>query len=60
MTSDPRALRNAFGAFATGVTVITTRQPDGTPRGFTANSFTTSRVGDIVINVQQQIGRAHV
>lgn len=37
---DPKALRNAFGAFATGVTVITTRQPDGTPRGFTANSFT--------------------
>jgi flavin reductase (DIM6/NTAB) family NADH-FMN oxidoreductase RutF len=40
MTPDPKALRNAFGAFATGVTVITTRQPDGTPRGFTANSFT--------------------
>jgi flavin reductase (DIM6/NTAB) family NADH-FMN oxidoreductase RutF len=40
MNADPRALRNAFGAFATGVTVITTRQPDGTPRGFTANSFT--------------------
>lgn len=39
-TPDPKALRNAFGAFATGVTVITTRQPDGTPRGFTANSFT--------------------
>lgn len=38
--TDPRALRNAFGAFATGVTVVTTRQPDGTPRGFTANSFT--------------------
>lgn len=38
--TDPKALRNAFGAFATGVTVITTRQPDGTPRGFTANSFT--------------------
>lgn len=37
---DPKALRNAFGAFATGVTVVTTRQPDGTPRGFTANSFT--------------------
>lgn len=35
-----RALRNAFGAFATGVTVITTREEDGTPRGFTANSFT--------------------
>lgn len=36
---DPKALRNAFGAFATGVTIVTTRQPDGTPRGFTANSF---------------------
>lgn len=36
----PHALRNAFGSFATGVTVLTTRQPDGTPRGFTANSFT--------------------
>ncbi|MGB7243231.1 MAG: CoA transferase [Sulfitobacter sp.] len=34
-----RALRNAFGSFATGVTIVTTRQPDGTPRGFTANSF---------------------
>lgn len=33
-------LRNAFGSFATGVTVVTTRQPDGKPRGFTANSFT--------------------
>lgn len=40
MSQDPKALRNAFGAFATGVTVITTRQSDGTPRGFTANSFT--------------------
>lgn len=40
MTQDPKALRNAFGAFATGVTVVTARQPDGTPRGFTANSFT--------------------
>ena len=35
-----RKLRDAFGRFATGVTVVTTCQPDGTPRGFTANSFT--------------------
>ncbi|WP_282119694.1 CoA transferase [Ruegeria atlantica] len=34
-----RTLRDAFGRFATGVTVVTTRQSDGTPRGFTANSF---------------------
>ncbi len=41
MTEDAkRALRGAFGTFATGVTVITTRQADGAPRGFTANSFT--------------------
>ena len=37
---DPRSLRNAFGKFATGVTIITTCQSDGTPRGITANSFT--------------------
>lgn len=33
-----RALRTAFGSFATGVTVITTRTADG-PVGMTANSF---------------------
>lgn len=38
--AEKRALRGAFGSFATGVTVVTTRQADGTPRGFTANSFT--------------------
>ncbi len=38
--SDPRLLRDALGCFLTGVTVITCREPDGTPRGFTANSFT--------------------
>ncbi|RKF12573.1 flavin reductase [Roseovarius spongiae] len=34
------ALRDAFGAFATGVTVVTTLAQDGRPVGFTANSFT--------------------
>ena len=37
---DPVALRRAFGTFVTGVTVITTRDEDGSPRGMTANSFT--------------------
>lgn len=37
---DPRTLRDAFGTFMTGVTVVTTRAADGTPVGFTANSFT--------------------
>ncbi|MGI9405500.1 MAG: flavin reductase family protein [Hyphomicrobiaceae bacterium] len=37
---NPFELRAALGAFVTGVTVVTTRDTDGTPRGFTANSFT--------------------
>jgi flavin reductase (DIM6/NTAB) family NADH-FMN oxidoreductase RutF len=37
---DPVDLRRALGTFATGVTVVTTVDGDGTPRGFTANSFT--------------------
>ena len=39
-TFDPRELRTAFGSFMTGVTIVTTQDADGTPRGFTANSFT--------------------
>ena len=38
--AEKRELRDAFGSFATGVTIVTTRQRDGVPRGFTANSFT--------------------
>lgn len=37
---DPRALRSAFGAFPTGVTVVTTHDAASQPIGFTANSFT--------------------
>lgn len=37
---DPRALRDAFGSYMTGVTVVTTRDATGEPVGFTANSFT--------------------
>lgn len=38
-TFDPRALRDAFGAFLTGVTVVAALDPSGKPVGFTANSF---------------------
>ncbi|WP_322094717.1 flavin reductase [Paraburkholderia bannensis] len=34
-----RELRDAFGAFMTGVTIVTTSRDDGQPLGFTANSF---------------------
>ena len=34
-----RALRDAFGSFMTGITLVTARARDGSPVGFTANSF---------------------
>lgn len=37
---EPRHLRDAFGCFATGVTVVTGRASDGSRTGLTANSFT--------------------
>lgn len=36
---DPRALRDALGNFATGITVITTCTPNGEWLGMTVNSF---------------------
>lgn len=37
---DDRALRRAFGRFATGVAVATTAKPGARPVGLTVNSFT--------------------
>ena len=37
---DPKDLRNALASYMTGVTVVTTKAPDGNLVGFTANSFT--------------------
>ncbi len=40
MNTDPKTLRRAFGTFVTGVTIITTVDPDGMKNiGVTANSF---------------------
>jgi flavin reductase (DIM6/NTAB) family NADH-FMN oxidoreductase RutF len=36
---DARQLRRTLGQFATGIGVLTTRAPDGTPLGLTINSF---------------------
>ena len=38
--SDARTLRDAMGCFATGITIITSRDAAGKPIGLTANSFT--------------------
>src|ERR1700746_1907998 len=40
MPFDATALRQAMGCFATGVTVITTRDQEGKPYGLTANAVT--------------------
>ena len=37
---DRAHLRRIFGSFLTGVTIVTTIDGEGQPRGFTANSFT--------------------
>ena len=37
---DTRALRNALGHYTTGVTIVTTRTPNGAHTGVTVNSFT--------------------
>ncbi|MEI7298731.1 flavin reductase family protein, partial [Paraburkholderia tropica] len=39
LKTNPRQLRDACGAFMTGVTIDTTARDDGQPLGFTANSF---------------------
>ncbi|MDP8916339.1 MAG: flavin reductase family protein [Pseudomonadota bacterium] len=36
----PRRLRDAFGCFGTGVTIVTAKDAAGAPVGLTANSFT--------------------
>ena len=38
-TVSPDALRHALATFATGITVVTTCAPDGSPVGLTVNSF---------------------
>ena len=39
MAIDGRELRNAMGLFATGVSIITTKDASGKPFGLTANAF---------------------
>ncbi|PXY29958.1 flavin reductase [Prauserella sp. PE36] len=40
MTLDQREIRNGFGRFATGVTVVTCENDAGEPHGATVNAFT--------------------
>jgi 3-hydroxy-9,10-secoandrosta-1,3,5(10)-triene-9,17-dione monooxygenase reductase component len=51
MTVVPLELRKALSHFVTGVTIVTTRCPDGTPQGITANSFTSVSLEPPLISV---------
>ena len=50
-TPDARALRNALGHFATGVTVVTAETPSGRRAGLTANSFVSVSLDPPLISV---------
>lgn len=50
-TIDTRELRNAFGSFMTGVTVVTAVSESGEKVGFTANSFTSVSVDPALLLV---------
>lgn len=46
-----RELRDAFGAFMTGVTIVTTSNDDSKPLGFTANSFSSVSLDPALVQV---------
>lgn len=50
-TIDVRSFRDGLGCYPTGVTVVTTRDADGQPRGFTANSFTSVSLDPPLVSV---------
>jgi len=57
MPADPAAFRAAAARFATGVTVVASRGPDGAPVAMTANSFTTVSTRPPTVLVSLMPGR---
>jgi flavin reductase (DIM6/NTAB) family NADH-FMN oxidoreductase RutF len=51
MPLDPMEFRRTLGCFATGVTVITVVDPEGKPRGLTANAFSSLSLDPTLILV---------
>lgn len=57
---DPRILRSVLGVYTTGVTVITTLDPEGRPCGVTANSFSSVSLDPpLVLWSQALAARSH-
>lgn len=50
-TDELRHLRNAFGSYMTGVTVVTALDSQQQPRGFTANSFTSVSLDPALVSI---------
>ena len=48
---DPTEFCRACGRFATGVTIVTVRDPSGTPHGMTVNSFTSVSLAPLMFLV---------
>jgi flavin reductase (DIM6/NTAB) family NADH-FMN oxidoreductase RutF/DNA-binding IclR family transcriptional regulator len=53
---DKRELRNVLGAFTTGVTIVTTRDANGTTHGLTANSFSSVSLDPPLVLWSQSLG----
>jgi flavin reductase (DIM6/NTAB) family NADH-FMN oxidoreductase RutF len=58
MTIEPQELRRVMGHFATGVTVITTKDKDGTPQGLTANAFMSLSLNPSLVLISVDKGAA--
>ncbi len=54
---DPKAFRTAVSRFTTGVTIVTTREPDGRTVAMTANSFTSVSLSPPTVLVSLRDGR---
>jgi flavin reductase (DIM6/NTAB) family NADH-FMN oxidoreductase RutF/DNA-binding IclR family transcriptional regulator len=55
-TIEKRELRNVLGAFTTGVTIVTTRDPQGKAHGLTANSFSSVSLDPPLVLWSQSVG----
>ena len=51
MTVSPEEFRKVMGQFATGVTIVTTANSEGTPYGLTVNSFTSVSMDPLLVVV---------
>ena len=57
---DPRELRNAFGAYPTGVTVATCLTKEGTTVGVTANSFVSLSLTPPLVSFAIHVAARHL